>query len=124
MFKFINPFKTPKNVQETDGIIAKNVKKLILSFVRRFYNPNLQYADSIINEWINGLVKFFIDIFVNGFMLYICFFSFLWIFPKLNNYINIGTEFWHFPITLVSFGLVSWLVVSTYHYFKIGYKMG
>ncbi len=123
MYSFGNLFKRVLNLPKTDGLLRKTLKYYILLFVRRFYNPNLQYADTIITKWINSFVTFFLDISLHGVVFYLTILSFIYIFPWSANYVHLGTRYW-IPVSIYALGLVYWFVTENYKWFRKGYKGG
>ena len=95
--------------------MAQNyIKNGILLFVRRFYQPELTYADKLIKEWVNNSIKLFVDIFIHGFAIYLALFGLTFIFPKLNSFIYLGDKFWHFPFAIILIGIVYWVMSEIY----------
>lgn len=123
MFQFGKPKVYTKNTYETEGIVSKTIKKLILSFYRRFYDSTAQYADKLIKTWTDNLIVFLIDIFFNGLLIYWFLFGLIWVFPKSQAFIVLGHGKF-FPVTLFSLGMMSWLISKYYRYFRIEYRGG
>ena len=107
--------------------MAKNpseiVKIYILRFVKRFYdNPQLQYADQIIKQWVDSFVRILVEIILNGFVGYLAIFALTFIFPVLRTKIFLGDAFWHFPFVVILIGIVLWFVRETYKWFQSNKK--
>jgi len=91
------------------------MKKLLLKFLRRFYNPHLQYADIQIKEWQNAFVKFIVDLVFNGFMWWITALAIISIFGV--TWFNLGPGLWHI-LNIIQFGLISWFFKGTINYLR------
>jgi len=83
------------------------MKKLLLKFVRRFYDPNLAYVDRLIDEWVNKFVRFFIYVIFNGFMVWLVFVALKSLIPL--NWPILGPGVWHL-LNILQLGLISWFL--------------
>ena len=107
--------------------MAKNpsefIKYLILRFVKRFYdNPQLQYADQIVKQWVDNLVRIFVEIIFNGFIGYLALFGLIFLIPVLRTKVFLGDTFWHFPLVIIFIGTFLWFVRETYKWFQANKK--
>lgn len=102
----------------------KSSKSLLLRFVRRFYDSDVPYADVLIKNWVDSLVKHIIYILTNGFVLYIGLFALTFVFPKTQSFIFLGDKFWHFPFVVIFIGWIVWLFTIIYSYLRVNYKTG
>ena len=93
-------------------IVNNAIKTLILKFIRRFYQPELTYTDKLIKQWVDNLIRWFIDILFNGFVGYLALFGLTYLFPALNNKIFLGDNLFYLPFTIVLIGIVSWFVFN------------
>ena len=95
--------------------MAQNyLKNTILLFVRRFYQPELTYADKLIKKWVDDSVTLFMKIFIHGFVIYFALFGLTFIFPVLRTKIFLGDRFWHFPFAIILIGIVYWVLTEIY----------
>ena len=85
------------------------IKNGILLFARRFYDPKIPYADTLINEWVNSFVKWFMDILLNGFIGYLALFALTYLF---NVNIYLGDSLWQLPFTIILIGILSWFITN------------
>ena len=99
------------------------LKKWLLMFVRRFYQPDLTYTDKLIEKWVNSTVKWFIDLVVDGLFGYFALFGLYFLFPSLREYIFLGDEFWHFPFIIILIGIVSQFVMKSIHWYQTNKKI-
>ena len=99
------------------------VKKYLLMFVRRFYNPELTYADALIKEWVDLLVKWIVDILFNGFIGYLALFGLTFLFPALGTVIFLGDKFWHFPFAVILIGITSWFFRESWRWIQQNKKV-
>ena len=99
------------------------VKKYLLMFVRRFYNDKLDYADTLIKEWVDALVKWMIDILFNGFVGYLAFFGLTFIFQALDKIIFLGNKYWHFPFAVILIGITSWFFRESWRWVQQNKKV-
>lgn len=90
------------------------VKNTILMFVRRFYQPEITYADKLIKQWVDSFVRIFVDVVINGFIGYLFLFGLLYLFPYFSNKIFLGDRFWHFPFAVILIGIVTWFMRETW----------
>jgi len=97
------------------------VKKLLLKFVRKFYNPDLQYIDALIEDWQKKSVQFIVWIVFNGIVFYLFLFGLILIIPLLSNYIFLGSSYW-IPIIVLFLGIMLWFVEELYKFFRKKYK--
>jgi len=120
----VNAFNTDsinQNTFKTEGIITKNLKKLLINFTRRYYNENATYANKVLIEWEKKLVRFIVLILINGFILFLSFYALLWVFPTIS-WIYIGSSLSQYPLAVIYLGLISWFLTKVYWYAKQGYK--
>ena len=103
-----NYLKTPFNPFKTENILLKKFKLYLIKFIRRYYNPDEKYASAIILQAENKFVKFLVDIFFNGVILYIALSGLIFTFPRLLNWIYLGSEYWHIPLSIFYLGLIYW----------------
>ena len=85
------------------------MKKLLLRFVKRFYNPNLQYTDDIdrlIESWKKYFVQTFLTIIFNGFFIWLVLMSFISLFHTRSP---LGPGFWHL-LNILELGLLAWFI--------------
>lgn len=92
-------------------------------FVRRFYQPDIQYADKLIKQWTDNLVRWFIDIAFNGFVGYLALFGLYYLFPELRVHINLFEAIWHLPFTILLIGIVLWFFRETWRWFQSNKKI-
>ena len=102
--------KTPFNPFKSENILSKKLKYFLINFIRRYYNPDEKYANGILLQAENNLVKFLIDVFVNGFILYIALSGFVFTFPKTLSWIYLGSAYWHIPVSMFYLGLGYWTI--------------
>ena len=95
------------------------MKKLLLKFVRRFFNPDLAYTDALTKQWVDGLVRLIVDIIFYGFVGWLFILSILSIFPI--NWINIGPGAWHL-LNIFQIGFILWFLKGTLNYLRRGKK--
>ena len=89
---------------------SEYLKYLILLFVKRFYdNPQLQYADEIIKQWVDNFIRMFVNILYNGFIGYLALFGLTYLFGW-NIYL--GDHLWQLPFTIILIGIVSWFLFN------------
>ncbi len=88
------------------------MKKLLLKFVRRFYDSNLTYADKLIEEWEKKSVRFIIDIIINGFVFYLVLVGLSTVFVRLSDKIYLGKEYWEVPLIILLLGIIIWFFES------------
>ncbi len=108
-----NSFKTPFNPFKSENILSKRLKLLLINFIRRYYNPDEKYASQVISQAEKNLVKFFVDIFFNGIILYLALTGLVFTFPRLTSWIYLGSEFWHIPGSMFFLGLIFWTAEKT-----------
>ena len=106
------------------NLMTFNPKIILVNFVRRYYNPKLDYAGTLIKDWNTSLVTFVIDVLYNGFVTYLALTGLLLIFPQTNQWIYLGDKFWHFPYIIILLGILTWFVKGTYKWFRVDYKKG
>ena len=99
------------------------MKKLLLKFIRTYYNPNEQYIEPLIKKWNKALVTWFMYVFVNGLIGYLVLSGIVFIFPKTNAYIFVGSEYWHILVIIIYSGLIIWFFQEIYKW-KNKYKKG
>ncbi len=116
--------KTKLKEQKTKGKISKKVKHWLLIFNRKFFDPNLQYTDKLIEQWTKSLVQLIISVILNGFVFYLALRSFTFIFPSISQYIYLGTRYWEIPIFIFFLGWLSWFIKGFYKWFRLDYKKG
>ena len=90
------------------------MEKLLLKFIRRFYKPNLDYTDSLIKEWVNISVRFFIAILVNGITFWLVLLSLMSIFPLT---VNLGPGVWNI-LNIFQLGLILWFFKELYNFVR------
>ena len=120
----VNVFKSTsldQNTFKTERIITKTLKKLLIDFTRRYYNPNATYANTILVDWEKKLVRFIVLILVNGFILFLSFYALLWVFPTIS-WIYIGSSPFQYLLAVVYLGLISCFLTKVYWYARKGYK--
>ena len=91
------------------------MKKLILKFVRRFYDENFNYVDELIKEWITSIVKFITFLFFEGFMFWLVLLALTSVFPL--DWINLGPGAWHL-LNILQLGLILWFFEKTYKFIR------
>ena len=89
--------------------------KLLLNFVRTYYNPNLNYTSELIKEWNKKIVKFIIAILFNGFFFWLVLIGLRTHFPFLRPYIFVGEGFWHL-LSIPTLGLIVWYLENVYEW--------
>ncbi len=105
-----NLHKSPFNPFENKNILSKKLKILLINFIRRYYNPNEKYADGIISNIETNFVKFLIDVFFNGFILYLALTSLIFTFPRLLNWIHLTNSYWQIPLSIFYLGFAYWTI--------------
>jgi len=75
------------------------MKKLLLKFLRRFYNPNLDYVETQIKKWQDQFVKFLVLIILNGM------FGLLAIVSIVHLLKGVGPGFWYI-LNIFEIGIV------------------
>ncbi len=108
-----NPLKTPFNPFKSENILSKRLKLLLINFIRRYYNPDEKYASQVITQAEKNLVKFFVDISFNGFVLYLALTGLVFTFPRLTSWIHLGSAYWHIPGVMLYLGLIFWTIEKT-----------
>ena len=98
------------------------LKNSFLNFVRYFYDENLTYANTLPKKWIKALIPFIFDIILTGLVFYFTLSGLVFVFPKLSNYIFVGTEFWHILKIILYLGVIRWFFEDIYKFIKGGYK--
>ncbi len=88
------------------------MKKVLLKFVRRFYNPNLTYADKLLEEWEKKSVRFIIDIIINGLVFYLVLIGLSTVFIGLSDKIYLGKTYWEIPLIIILLGVTIWFFES------------
>lgn len=124
MVNTINSTLFNRNFPKPHLNLLKSLKTSILSFYRRYYDPNATYFNVVIKKQFDRLLMFLIDVMFNGFLLYWGIYGLVWAFPKLSSFIFLGATYWHIPVTMFYLGLVSWLFTEYYTYIRTGYKGG
>ena len=99
------------------------LKKWLLMFVRRFYQPEITYIDKLIKQWVDNSVKWFIDILVNGTLVYLVLFSLWFLFPALRRIIYLGDKFWHFPFVMILSGVSLWFFMELIKWYQTNKKI-
>ncbi len=94
------------------------VKKLLLKFIRRFYNPELKYIDKLIEEWLKNLVQFIVWIVFHGIMAYLALSGLIFVIPALSHYFFLGSSYWHIPIVVFYLGIMFWFIEELYKFFR------
>ena len=79
------------------------MKKLLLRFLRRFYNPNLDYAETEIKKWQEQFVKFIILIILNGIL------GLLVIVSIIHLLKGVGPGFWYI-LNIFEVGIIFWFM--------------
>ena len=99
-------------------------KNLLLIFIRRFYNPEITYIDTLIKDWNTRFIQFVVDVIINGLVLYITLVGLSIIFPVTSKYIYLGTSYWEFPIIVIYLGIIGWFFRGLYNWIKTIQKIG
>ena len=99
------------------------LKKYLLMFVRRFYQPELTYIDKLFKEWVDGMVRWWIDIIFNGFIGYLALFCLTYLFPVLRTKVSFGDNLWQLPFTIILIGIVLWFLRETWKWFQSNRKI-
>ena len=91
------------------------MKKLVLKFIRRFYNQDLTYADKFIEERKVGTVTFTIDIILNGIIGLLVILSVVSLTPA--TWPKVGPGFWY-VLNVFQIGLVLWFFRELINFLK------
>lgn len=110
-------FKKYGNIEKSENKVFKTIKKYILRFIRRFYQPELDYIEKVVEKWINSFVIGIIDILLNGFVLWLSFIGILRIYSFFVHQDFRLTDIFYY-------GVVLWSISHWYQFFRIGYKRG
>jgi len=97
---------------------VQGLKNSFLNFVRYFYDPKVTYTDTIIQKWIKVLIPFILDITATGFVFYLALSGLVFVFPKVSQYIFLGTVYWHIPIIILYLGLIRWFFEDLYNFIR------
>ena len=108
--------------EKSPNKVKKYLKNQLLRFVRRFYDENTPYVDPLIERWTKGIVKFVLDIFLAGFVLFLALVSLKIILPYHTNWLNLGTRFWHVPIIIIGLGMIYWTFQDIYRFLRKDYR--
>ena len=118
MVDTVNTTLFTKNFPKLNLNPLKPLKKLILSFYRRYYYPNATYLEIVFRKQVDKFIPFFVDISVTGMLLFLAIYGTYWIkmvWPLSS---------WRIAIAILILGLDSWLFTEYYVYLRKGYKGG
>lgn len=99
---------------------VKLLKYYILFFCRRFYGSQVKYADEIVDRWLNGLVVWLVDVFLHGFVIYLVLSGVLFVVPKSEGILFLGTRYWQVPVVMFYLGIMYWFFRSFWLFVREG----
>ena len=97
-------------------------KNWLLTFIRTFYNPDLTYVDKVLDDFVKSLIRWVILIILNGFLTYLVISGLVFAVPYFSRVFFIGTTYWHVPVLIFYWGIISWFIQTAYQWFKLDYK--
>ncbi len=107
-----------RNLQKIHLNPLKTLKKWILAFYRRYYDEKATYLEVVFRKQVDKFIPFFIDISVNGILLFLAIYGTYWMITNwpLTSY--------GIVLSVLILGLDSWLFTEYYAYIRKGYKEG
>ena len=103
-----------KNTKKRVNNVHKNsimkIKLFIVAFGRKYFNPDLKYADPLIKQWKQTFVHFLVFVLFNGIVFYISLTAIVYVFPSLSKYIFLGNNVFQVILAIFSLGMAAWFL--------------
>lgn len=105
--KITNTKKRANNLHKNS---IMKIKLFIVEFGRKYFNPDLKYADPLILQWKKSFMHLLVFVLFNGVAFYISLTAIVYVFPSLSKYIFLGHNFFQVILAIFSFGMAAWFL--------------
>ena len=97
------------------------MKKLLLKFIRKFYNEDMTYVEPLVKKWKKQFMQFFMSIFFNGLLFWLFLMAIIRVFPDVSKIIQLGPGFSHI-LSIFYLGMILWFISKNYIWYRKDWK--